>query len=184
MSFPAAYRAQVLDAIKSIDLECVDQAIKWFQEAREEGRTIFIAGNGGSAATASHLVCDLVKDVSYGKEKRFRAMALQDSIPTATAYSNDTHFEEGIIEPLRNFAQPGDIYMALSGSGNSRNLIKAMEFANSLGCRTVALTGRDGGKLGTLAQLNIQVPEPHMGRVQDAHHVICHMIAYSFSDHR
>jgi D-sedoheptulose 7-phosphate isomerase len=70
----------------------------------------------------------------------------------------------------------------LSGSGNSLNLIKGIEYANALGCRTLALTGRDGGKLGALAQLNICVAEPHMGRIQDAHHVICHMISYAFSE--
>lgn len=182
MTFAASYREKVNRAIDTIDLALVDQAIQWFREARESGNTIFIAGNGGSAATASHLVCDLVKDVSYGKPQRFRAVALQDAIATTTAFSNDADYTEGIVEQLRNFARPDDLYMALSGSGNSMNLVKAMEFANSIGCRTLALTGRDGGKLGTMAQLNIQVPEPHMGRIQDAHHVICHMISYAFSD--
>lgn len=182
MAFVEMYRQHVLEAIDAIDLQRVEQAIEWFREAREQGRMIFIAGNGGSAATASHLVCDLVKDVSFGKEKRFRALALQDAIPTATAYSNDVHFEEGIVEQLRNFAQPGDLYMALSGSGNSINLVKGLEYANSFGLRTLALTGRDGGKLGAAAQLNIQVAVPHMGRIQDAHHIVCHMISYAFSD--
>jgi D-sedoheptulose 7-phosphate isomerase len=182
MSFTAAYRQQVLEALAAIDLARVEQAIEWFREARAQGRMIFIAGNGGSAATASHLVCDLVKDVSYQKDLRFRAMALQDAIPTATAYSNDVDFSEGIAEQLRNFAQRGDLYVALSGSGNSPNLVKGLEYANSIGCRTIALTGRDGGKLGAAAQLNIQVSVPHMGRIQDAHHVVCHMISYSFSD--
>ena len=182
MAFSTAYRTGVLKAIDAVDLERVDRAIEWFREAREHGRTIYVAGNGGSAATASHLVCDLVKDVSYGRAKRFKALALQDSFPTMTAYSNDLDFSEGLVEQLRNFAQPGDLYVALSGSGNSPNLVKAMEFANSAGCRTVALTGRDGGRLGALAQLNINVPEPHMGRIQDAHHIICHMICYSFAE--
>ena len=85
-------------------------------------------------------------------------------------------------EQLKNFAKPGDVFMAISGSGNSPNVVRAMEFANSLGCRTLALTGRDGGRLGALANLNIHVPEPHMGRIEDAHHVICHMICYSFME--
>lgn len=181
MAFVEMYRQQVLEAIDAIDLHRVEQAIEWFRQARDQGRMIFIAGNGGSAATASHLVCDLVKDVSFGREKRFRAIALQDAIPTATAYSNDVHFEEGIVEQLRNFAQPGDLYVALSGSGNSMNLVKGLEYANSTGLRTVALTGRDGGKLGAAAQLNIQIAVPHMGRIQDAHHIVCHMISYAFS---
>ncbi|MEO8096117.1 MAG: SIS domain-containing protein [Acidobacteriota bacterium] len=182
MAFVETYRKEVLEAIQAIDLARVEQAIEWFRQARADGRMIFIAGNGGSAATASHLVCDLVKDVSYGRELRFRALALQDGIPTATAYSNDVHFHEGIVEQLRNFAQPGDLYVALSGSGNSMNLVKAIEFANSIGCRTIALTGRDGGLLGSAAQLNIQIGVPHMGRIQDAHHIVCHMISYAFSD--
>jgi D-sedoheptulose 7-phosphate isomerase len=182
MTFAAAYQEQVLGTIGKIDLALVDRAIEWFREARAEGRTIFIAGNGGSAATASHLVCDLIKDVSYGRELRFRAHALQDSIPTLTAYANDVDFHDSVVEQLRNLAHPGDVYMALSGSGNSLNLIKGAEYANSIGCRTLALTGRDGGKLGAAAQLNICVAEPHMGRIQDAHHVICHMISYAFAE--
>ncbi|MEI9814406.1 MAG: SIS domain-containing protein [Acidobacteriota bacterium] len=182
MTFVETYRSQVLDAISLIDPSQVEQAIEWFRQARAQGRMIFIAGNGGSAATASHLVCDLVKDVSYGKAERFRAIALQDAIPTATAYSNDVDFTDGIAEQLRNFANPGDLYMALSGSGNSMNLVKGIEYANSLGCRTLALTGRDGGKLGAAAQLNIQISVPHMGRIQDAHHIVCHMISYAFSE--
>jgi len=182
MAFVEAYKQQVLDAIAAIDLPRVEQAIEWFREAREQGRMIFVAGNGGSAATASHFVCDLVKDVSYGRTQRFRAMALQDAVATATAYSNDTDFSLGIVEPLRNFAQRGDLYMALSGSGNSMNLVNGIEYANSIGCRTLALTGRDGGKLGAAAQLNIQISVPHMGRIQDAHHVVCHMISYAFSE--
>ena len=182
MGFSAAYRADALKAIDAVDLTGVDQAIEWLRQARELGRTIFVAGNGGSAATASHLVCDLVKDVSYGKAKRFKALAMQDAFPTMTAYSNDVDFSEGIAEQLRNFAQAGDVYLALSGSGNSPNLVKGMAYANAAGCRTVALTGRDGGQLGALAQLHINVPVPHMGRIQDAHHVICHMLSYAFAE--
>lgn len=182
MPFVESYLEQVREALSVIDLRRVEQAIEWLREARDQGRTIFVAGNGGSAATASHLVCDLVKDVSYGKERRFRAIALQDAIPTATAYSNDVDFAAGIAEQLRNFARPGDLYIVLSGSGNSPNLVAGIECARELGCRTIALTGRDGGKLAPLADLNIQVAVPHMGRIQDAHHVVCHMFSYAFSE--
>lgn len=182
MSYPERYRQQVLSAIGELDVENVARAIEWFEEARREGRAIFVAGNGGSAATASHFVCDMVKGASYGKASRFRIHSLNESMPTMTAYSNDLHYAEAIVEQLRNFAQAGDIYMAISGSGNSPNVIRAMEYANALGCRTLALTGRDGGKLGAMAKLNIHVREPHMGRIEDAHHIICHMICYSFMD--
>jgi D-sedoheptulose 7-phosphate isomerase len=182
MPFAAAYRAQLLDTLAQIDTEKVGQAIDWFHQARAGGQAIYVAGNGGSAATASHFVCDMVKGASFGRSSRFRIIALHDSMPTLTAYSNDVSYAEATVEHLRNFAQAGDIFMAISGSGNSANVIRAMEYANSIGCRTLALTGRDGGKLGALAGLNIQVPEPHMGRIEDAHHVICHMICYSFID--
>jgi D-sedoheptulose 7-phosphate isomerase len=182
MSFPARYRENLLQTIQTINDAKVDQAIEWFRDVRDQGKAIFVTGNGGSAATASHFVCDMVKGASLGKPSRFRIQALHDSMPTLTAYANDLHYQEAAVEQLRNFAAAGDIYMAISGSGNSPNVIRAMEYANSLGCRTLALTGRDGGKLGSLAQLNIQVPEQHMGRIEDAHHIICHMICYSFMD--
>jgi D-sedoheptulose 7-phosphate isomerase len=182
MPFADDYRERLLATLAQIDVDKVAVAIDWFRHARGEGRAIFVAGNGGSAATASHFVCDMVKGASFGRASRFRITALHDSMPTMTAYSNDVGYAEATVEQLRNFAEPGDIFMAISGSGNSPNVVRAMEYANSIGCRTLALTGRDGGKLGTLAALNIQVPEPHMGRIEDAHHVICHMICYSFID--
>jgi D-sedoheptulose 7-phosphate isomerase len=182
MSFPVRYRQQLLRAMDSIDTAKVDQAIAWMAAARDAGRAIFVAGNGGSAATAAHFVCDMVKGGSFGKRVRFRIQALAQNLPTLTAYSNDVGYAEAMVEELRNFAQPGDVYMAISGSGNSPNVLRAMEFANALGCKTLALTGRDGGQLGMQAQLNIHVPEDHMGRIEDAHHIICHMICYAFMD--
>jgi D-sedoheptulose 7-phosphate isomerase len=180
MGFPGTYRELLLQALSSVDLDRVQQAIEWFHDAREQGSAIFVAGNGGSSATATHLVCDLVKDASFGREQRFRALTLHDSMPTMTAYSNDVSYLDAMAEQLRNFAQPGDLYMAISGSGNSENLVRAMQVANDMGCRTLSLTGRDGGRLGAMAHLDIRVAEPHMGRIQDAHHMICHMICYSF----
>ncbi|MGH9558980.1 MAG: D-sedoheptulose-7-phosphate isomerase [Bryobacteraceae bacterium] len=180
--FPARYRERLLSTMNSIDLDQVAQAVTWFESARKDGRAIFVAGNGGSAATASHFVCDMAKGASFGQPSRFRIQALHESIPTLTAYSNDLSFAESMAEQLKNFARPGDIYMAISGSGNSPSVVRAMEYAGSIGCRTLALTGRDGGRLGALAELNIQVSEPHMGRIEDAHHAICHMICYSFME--
>ncbi|MEQ1885660.1 MAG: SIS domain-containing protein [Bryobacteraceae bacterium] len=182
MSFAVNYHQQLLGTLQTIDLERVNQAIAWLAEARDQGRAIFVAGNGGSAATASHFVCDMVKGASYGKEKRFRIAALGQNLPTLTAYSNDVAYSEALLEEFKNFAQPGDVYMCISGSGNSPNVVRTMEYANNLGCRTIALTGRDGGKLGTMAQLDIHVQEPHMGRIEDAHHIICHMICYYFME--
>src|SRR6266480_5186517 len=164
MTFPELYKADLIDAIQSIDLNKVNQAIEWFKEARDAGRHIFVCGNGGSAATASHFACDIVKGCSFNRASRFRIMALTDQLPTITAYANDVSYDAVFVEQLKNFAQSGDLFMGISGSGNSPNVVRAMEYANSIGCRTISLTGRDGGQLGPQAQLNIQIPVTHMGR--------------------
>ncbi|HEX3878273.1 MAG TPA: SIS domain-containing protein [Bryobacteraceae bacterium] len=182
MTFALDYKRDLLEAIERIDTEAVHRAIEWFRETRDAGRAVFVCGNGGSASTASHFVCDMVKGASMNRASRFRVMALCDSLPTLTAYSNDVSYDVVFAEPLRNFAQPGDLFMAISGSGNSPNVLRAMQVADEVGCRTIALTGRDGGKLGPMAQLNIQVGIPHMGRIEDAHMIVCHMICYYFMD--
>lgn len=181
-TFPALYKSKLVEVIQNIDDEKVAQAIDWFAQARDQRKHIFVCGNGGSASTASHFACDIVKGASFQRDSRFRIMALTDSLPTMTAYSNDVSYESVFVEQLKNFAEPGDLVMGISGSGNSPNVLRAIEYANQLGCRTIGLTGRDGGKLGPLVQLNIQVGEPHMGRIEDAHMIICHMIAYHFMD--
>ncbi len=182
MSFPAQYKSNLLQALDTIDLSKVESLIEVFAKARDEGRTIFVCGNGGSAATANHIACDIVKGASYGRDKRFRIMALSEQIPTITAYANDVGYEEVFAEPLKNFASPDDVLMILSGSGNSPNIIRALEVANEIGCYSVALTGRDGGKAAPLADLNVHVADNHMGRIEDSHMIICHMLCYHFMD--
>jgi D-sedoheptulose 7-phosphate isomerase len=182
MDFPRQYKGELVRALETIDLEKVGQAIDILARARDEGRRIFICGNGGSASTASHFATDLVKGASFGRKTRFRVMALTDSLPTITAYSNDVSYECVFVEQLKNFAEPEDVVMAISSSGNSPNVLRTLEYANSIGCRTIALTGRDGGKLGPLAQLNIQVEHPHTGRIEDLHVVVMHMIGYYFME--
>jgi D-sedoheptulose 7-phosphate isomerase len=180
--FLADYRRQTVQAIEGVDLDRVSAAIEWMDAARGDGRQIFVCGNGGSASTASHFMCDMIKGASYGYAKRFRLMALTDNLATITAYSNDVCYDDIFVEQLKNFARPGDVFVAISGSGNSPNVVKAMEYAREAGLKTVALTGRDGGRLGPLAEVNIQVAVPHMGRIEDAHLVVCHMIAYCFME--
>jgi len=180
--FAEQYRSSLNQTLSRIDAQKVAQAVDWLREARDHGKTIFVCGNGGSASTASHFACDIVKGCSYQQDRRFRIMALTDSLPTMTAYSNDVSYECVFVEQLKNFAQPGDVVMAISGSGNSPNVLRAIEYANRIGCRTIGLSGRDGGKLGPISQLSVQVEEPHMGRIEDAHMIICHMIGYYFME--
>jgi D-sedoheptulose 7-phosphate isomerase len=162
MAFPQRYKAELLSALETIDLEKVEAAIQVLSQARDERRHIFTCGNGGSASTASHFATDIVKGASFGRTDRFRIMALTDSLSTMTAYSNDVSYECVFVEQLKNFAEPGDVLIAVSGSGNSPNVLRAVEYANSIGCRTIGLSGRDGGQLGAL--------------------IILHMICYYFMD--
>jgi D-sedoheptulose 7-phosphate isomerase len=182
MAFPEEYKAELLKALDAIDLGGVGRVTDILRGAREEGRRIFVCGNGGSASTASHFATDLVKGASFGRDSRFRIMALTDSLPTITAYSNDVSYECVFVEQLKNFAEAGDVLIAISGSGNSPNVLRAVEYANSIGCRTIALSGRDGGKLGPLAEIHLHVAHPHMGRIEDAHMVMLHMIGYYFME--
>jgi D-sedoheptulose 7-phosphate isomerase len=182
MTYTQTYREKLIETLNGLDLTQVDQAIAWLSEARDQGRTIFMTGNGGSAASASHFVCDMLKGASFQRDKRFRILSLHDNMPTLTAYSNDVDYHDAALEQLKNFAQPGDVVIAISGSGNSPNVLRAIEYGNANGLKTIGLTGRDGGKLGALVQLQIHTPEPHMGRIEDAHMIALHMICYQFMD--
>lgn len=182
LPFLRDYKTNLFGALDTLDLEHIGQAIETLKHARDNNRHIFVCGNGGSAATASHFVTDMVKGASFNRDSRFRIMALTDSLSTITAYSNDVCYDCVFTEQLKNFAGRGDVLMAISGSGNSPNVLSAVEYANSVGCDTIALTGRDGGKLGPLAKLQVRVAEPHMGRIEDGHMIVCHMICYYFME--
>ena len=182
MTFSEQYRQDLVTSLTAIDTNKVQAAIDMIKDARDNNRQIFVFGNGGSASTASHFACDMVKGASWNREKRFRIMALTDQLPTITAYSNDVSYDVIFMEQLKNFARPDDVVMGISGSGNSPNVLRAVEYANSIGCKTIALTGRDGGKLAPLASLNIHVSNPHMGRIEDGHMMVCHMICYYFME--
>lgn len=153
-----------------IDLLC-DRLL----EAYHGGKQVFIMGNGGSATTASHFAQDVNKGVSVGLDKRFRVICLNDNLSIIMAYANDVAYEEIFVEQIRNFLQAGDFVLVLSGSGNSKNVLKAVEYANRNGAKTFGLTGFDGGKLASLARESIVVPAPDMQKVEDLHLVILHM---------
>ena len=182
MSFVQEYKSDLVTAIDAIDLAKVEQIIDVFKRARAEGKHIFTCGNGGSASTASHFVCDIVKGASYKRESKFKVMSLCDNLATIMAYANDVTYDCVFVEQLRNFGSQGDVLLGISGSGNSPNVVNAFEYANSVGMETIALTGRDGGKLGPLAKVHLNVGVPHMGRIEDAHMIVCHMIGYYFMD--
>ena len=181
-SFLENYRDQLIETLRSLDLARISEFIRLLEQAREEERTIFVFGNGGSAATAAHFVAELVNKASVGRPKRFRIMALSDQVSTITAYANDLGYEVIFEQNLRNFARPGDVVIALSGSGNSPNVLRAVEYANSIDCTTIGLSGFGGGQLARLAKHPLVVPAHHQGRAEDGHMVACHLIAYYFME--
>jgi D-sedoheptulose 7-phosphate isomerase len=133
-------------------------------------------GNGGSGSTASHVACDLNKGVSYGRQKRFRVISLNDNLPTLTAYANDVSYEDVFVEQLRNFLCPGDLVVGISGSGNSPNVLNAIAFANSLGAHTVGLCGFNGGKLAPMVKTPIIAPVHDMQKAEDVHLILLHAV--------
>ncbi|HOV38993.1 MAG TPA: SIS domain-containing protein, partial [Spirochaetales bacterium] len=147
-----AYLTRLKSTIDLISREEISRFLNILLDALESEKNIYIMGNGGSAATASHFAVDFNKGLSYGKEKRFRFICLNDNLPTLTAYANDVGYEDVFVEPLRNFLVRGEVVIGISGSGNSRNVLKAIEYANKQGALTVGITGFDGGALRKMAQ--------------------------------
>jgi D-sedoheptulose 7-phosphate isomerase len=169
-------------ALDSIPVEQVTQLIQKFKNAWTEDRQIFVFGNGGSAANASHFVTDLGKGASDKMNKPFRCLSLNDNTPWMTAISNDYSYEEVFSRQLMNFARPGDLVLTLSVSGNSPNLVKAVEWAKKHGVYTIALVGAKRGKLAEIADFTIVADSTHYGRVEDVHMGICHIICYAFME--
>lgn len=180
MSHVDDYFGQLLTSMRNVDSDAVAAWILRLKRARDEGATVFVAGNGGSAATASHFATDLGKGASYGKPRRFRVVALTDSISTITAYANDVSFDVVFSEQLRSLGKSGDVLVTISGSGSSPNIIRAIEAAKELGIDVVALTGFAGGSSGPLADIHVNFPADHMGRIEDGHMALCHCVAFSF----
>lgn len=176
------YRAGLSKVLEDLDTAQVERFIQVLAEALTDGRQLFLFGNGGSAATASHMACDLNKGVSYGKEKRFKVICLNDNVPTMMAYSNDVSYEDIFVEPLKNFLQTGDVAIGLSGSGNSENVVRAISYANDHGAITVGLCGYAGGRLKERAQVVVHVGANDMQMVEDLHLVLGHMAMRALSE--
>lgn len=169
------YFATLKQTLDRLDRKQVLSFLELLLKAREEGKTIFIMGNGGSAATASHFVCDFNKGLSWPGQKRFKIICLNDNVPSMMAYANDLSYEDIFVEQLKNFLQPDDVVVGISGSGNSMNVVKAISWANKNGARTVCLVGYDGGKLKQISGQYIHVDVNDMQIVEDTHSAIAHL---------
>jgi D-sedoheptulose 7-phosphate isomerase len=170
-----------------IALDRVDQVIAQLEQARINGRRIFVFGNGGSGSTASHFACDLGKGTIQPHRPRFKVMSLVDTMPTLTAYANDVGYDSVFAEPLITHAERGDLAIAFSGSGNSPNVLRAMQAAEKLGVATIGFSGFAGGKLKDLVEQHINVPSGSMAQIEDVHlaltHAICEILKLEHAPH-
>jgi D-sedoheptulose 7-phosphate isomerase len=181
-SYIQSYFARMSELMQCLDPQALERMVQAMEHAAAAGKTIYLIANGGSSAVASHMVNDLVVLGLMPDQVPLRALALSDNAASVLSIGNDFGFEQVFERQLKALLNPGDLVIAISGSGNSPNVLKAVEAATASGCRTIGMTGRNGGRLGPLVQLNIHVDEQHMGRIEDVHVIVCHMIAYSFMD--
>ena len=170
------YFGRVISTLNGLDRKSIGAAAELVLETYENGGTIYIFGNGGSAANASHFCGDLIKGVSYGRERRFKVVCLNDNIPAIMAIANDISYADVFVEQLKNFAKPGDLVIGISGSGNSTNVVKAMEYAKGIGAKTIALCGFDGGKIKGIADICVHANIRDMEVSEDVHLVVMHCI--------
>jgi D-sedoheptulose 7-phosphate isomerase len=166
----------VIQRLSRPDIEAVAQALF---EAWRARRQVFILGNGGSAATASHMMNDLNKFVSVPGRRRFRAIALTDNVPLFTAVGNDQSYAEVFVEPLQNLLEAGDVLVAISASGNSKNVIQAVEYAQAQGATVIGFCGQPGGQLAQIADHKVIIPSDRIGQQEDGHLILNHVLAFA-----
>src|SRR5580693_415812 len=172
------YLARVCDEIKRLDLAQTEKVSELIETAYDKGRFVFIIGNGGSGANASHLCEDLAKCTlhDFEDQKRLKVLSLTDNTAGIMAWANDEGYDRIFVEQLKNLASPGDLLLAISGSGNSPNILKAVEWSNRQGLITVGITGFGGGKLRMLAHHSVHAAVDDMGIAESLHQVVFHWI--------
>jgi D-sedoheptulose 7-phosphate isomerase len=164
-------------------VETVTRLIELLRRAWKEDRQIFVFGNGGSAANASHFATDLGKGASDKLARRFRVLSLNDNVSWMTALGNDYSYDDVFARQLANYGRAGDVVLTMSVSGNSPNVVKAVAWAKQNGLKTIALVGAKRGRLAELADELIVIDDVHYGRVEDAHMGVCHLLCYAFMEH-
>jgi D-sedoheptulose 7-phosphate isomerase len=175
--FVEDYLARVETMVRDLDRAIIQQVIDVLYHAWQDGQQIFVMGNGGSAATASHFANDMNKLTVVPGKPRMKMISLSDNMPLITAWANDLDYAEVFAEQLLNFVQPGDIVIAISTSGNSKNVLRALEVAKKYQTVTIGFTGNKGGKLKELVDYCIFVPDDHTGRQEDGHMILDHVIS-------
>jgi D-sedoheptulose 7-phosphate isomerase len=176
-NFVKLYTGQLAEVLNALPEETFIEINSVLQDARETGKQIFAAGNGGSGAAASHMVCDFGKNTRQPGKKRLRAICLNDNVPSILAYANDEGYEVIFSEQLQALGQPGDVLIAISGSGNSTNILRAIETAHGLGMKVIGLTGFKGGRMKAVSDICLVVPSDSMEMIEDVHLIINHILA-------
>lgn len=166
------------EILRQLDQESVNTLMNMMEEIRLAGKRIFICGNGGSAATASHFVCDFMKGVSLNQEVKYDFECLNDNVPLMMAIGNDIGYEDIFVMPLRAKLHEGDLVIGISGSGNSENVVRAVQYAKDHGAKTAVLVGYSGGKLLNMADHAVHVKINNMQIVEDVHMILDHMMMY------
>lgn len=177
MDFAKAYLEGLKLSAEALPLNALSRIASVIWETYQKNRQIFVIGNGGSAATAAHFACDLAKGTITEGKKRFRVIALTDNIPVITAWSNDFGYDRVFVEQLKNLLQPGDLVIGISGSGNSRNVLSAMEYARASSANTIGICGLGGGMMPVHADECLIVDSTDMQQVEDIHLIITHIIS-------
>lgn len=177
MNTLTSYFSQIRQTLEQLPQASLQQVADALWAAYERDATIFVCGNGGSAATASHFACDLAKWTIKPAARRVRAIALTDNVPLITAWSNDQSYADVFVEQLKALYRDGDVIVAISGSGNSPNVVRAIEWGNAVGAVTIGLTGFNGGRLHQIAQIGLHINNHVMPQVEDIHSIICHALA-------
>lgn len=179
---PVAYFAEMSRAAAAVDQSAVLRYVDALFDCWKRDATVHIFGNGGSHANASHTVADFVKTAMVDGKRRLRALCMSDNLPMLTAVGNDLSYQDSFSFQLESYARKGDLAVAISCSGNSPNIIKAVEVAKKIGVQIVGLTGLKGGKLGPMSDIHINVPSDNFGVIEDLHMSVGHIAAQMFHD--
>lgn len=172
------YLGLVTREMERLDVGQIQAMADAIYKRYQTGRFVYVIGNGGSGANASHLCEDLGKSTvdDFESQKRLKVLSLTDNTPYILAWANDTSYDRVFVEQLKNFGEPGDLLIAISGSGNSPNILRAVEWAKEHGIETIGVTGFDGGKLRQIADMSMHVPSNDMGVVESLHLVMFHYV--------
>jgi len=183
------YRAEInkyieleIEAVKKLDVDAINEVMNVLEDARNRSANIYICGNGGSAATASHFVCDFNKGVSLEQDKKYNFICLNDNVPNMMAIANDIGYDRVFDIPLQNKIKSTDLLIVISGRGNSRNVINAVEYAKKIGAKIIGVTGYNGGIIMELADYNLHVPIDNMQVTEDIHMMLNHLMMWVISN--